>query len=74
MTKKKLVPRNPLVVKAKFKKAGLIEKTKKAKNKKSRAGSKKEIKAYKEFIKELVGKGELKDTMVLDWHTCYDRW
>lgn len=43
MSKKKLAPRNPLVVEAKFKKAGLMEPTKKQKNKKNRALSKKQV-------------------------------
>lgn len=44
MNKKKLVPRDPLFVEAKFRKAGLMEKTKKQKHKKDRASIKKEIK------------------------------
>ena len=46
--KKKLVPRNPLVVEAKFRKAGLMEKTKKQKHKKDRASTKKEMENVEE--------------------------
>jgi hypothetical protein len=49
MSKKKLAPRNPLVVEAKFKKAGLMEPTKKQKNKKNRALSKKELEKLMRF-------------------------
>lgn len=52
MSKKKSVPRNPFVVEAKFRKAGLMEKTKKEKNKKNRALSKKEIDALMKKIQK----------------------
>ena len=51
MKKKKLVPRNPLVIEAKFKKAGLMEKTKRSKNRKERVEIKEEVNIvyYKQY-------------------------
>lgn len=52
-SKKKLVPRNPLVVEARFKKAGVMDKTKKQKNKKERADAKKLLESDQGFNDKL---------------------
>jgi len=62
MSKKKSVPRNPFVVEAKFRKSGLMEKTKKEKNKENRALTKKETDVLmKNITKHSLGWKELKE-------------